>query len=666
MSTPARRPAPAHVVVEAVEPTVDGGRFPAKAVAGVPCTVSADVFSHGHEPVRAHLRFRPAGARSWKTLPMVALGNDRFAARLVPEQPGTLEIEVLGEVDRLEAWRHDARRRLEAARYDPDDAPVGAALLAETASRLAAAGRAGAAEEAERLSATLAGAAEDGSGPGSLRGVLERLGSLDEALAELPPAGTDGSSPRYRLLVSRQAGAFSSWYECFPRSTSPEPGRAGTLADLAERLDYVERLGFDILYLPPIHPSGTTARKGRNNSPRAEPGDVGSPWAIGSPAGGHLSVDPGLGTLEDFDALVAAASRHGIEIALDLAFQCSPDHPWVAEHPDWFAHRLDGSVACAENPPKRYEDVYPLDFDTSDREGLWAALLEVVLFWHSHGVRIFRVDNPHTKPFGFWEWLLAKARQRDPGMVFLAEAFTRPKVMHRLAKLGFDLSYTYFTWRNTKQELTEYFEELAHGPASRYFRPCVWPNTPDILAFSLQRGGRAAFVGRLVLAACLSASYGIYGPPFELLLDRPGTPGTDGDYLDSEKYEIRHWDLQDPRSIAEVVAQVNRARHDHKALWSNESLRFHPVDNEQLICWSKHDAESGDAVVCVVNLDPQWPQSGFVDLDLGAIGLDDGARFVVHDLLDGSTYAWGGQHNFVLLDPARSPAHLLHVEGPAR
>ncbi len=597
---------------------------------------------------------------------MAAVGNDRFAARLVPEQAGTLEIEVLGEVDRLASWRHDALRRAEAARHDPDDAPNGAALLAETAGRLATAGRIGDAHAAERLSAALAGTAEERPGLEELRGVLDGIATLDEALAALPPAGADGTSPRYRLLVSRPVGAFSSWYECFPRSTSPDASRSGTLVDLEARLEYVERLGFDVLYLPPIHPIGTTARKGRDNSPRAAPGDVGSPWAIGSPEGGHLAVAPELGTIEDFDALVGAARGRGIEIALDLAFQCSPDHPWVVEHPDWFAHRRDGSVACAENPPKRYEDVYPLDFDTEDRDGLWAALLEVVLFWHSHGVRAFRVDNPHTKPFAFWEWLLAKARQQDPGVVFLSEAFTRPKVMHRLAKLGFDLSYTYFTWRSTKQELTEYFEELAHGPGASYLRPSVWPNTPDILALSLQHGGRSAFVGRLVLAACLSASYGIYGPPFELLLDRPARPKTDGDYLGSEKYETRHWDLDDPRSIADVVARVNRARREHRALWSNESLHFHRVDNDQLICWSKHDAGSGDAVVCVVNLDPGWPQSGFVELDLWAIGLADDARFAVHDLLDGATYRWSGRSNFVLLDPARSPAHLFCVEDLGR
>lgn len=657
MKKPTKRLEGSHVVVESVEPTVDAGRFAAKAVTGRPVTVSADVFSHGHEAVRAYVRYRPAGDRAWTTVAMRPAGNDRFAATLTVEEPGNVDFEILGEVDTLGTWRHDATRRVEAGELDPDDPQTGSALLAEAAHLLTFSPRR---RDAGRVGLLAVEAAEAGSLE-ELRAVLTGCTEVDDLLHAVPPAGPDSVSPRYSLLVSPPVAAFSSWYECFPRSTSPRPGEHGTLRDVAGRLDYVARLGFDVLYLPPIHPIGATARRGRGNSAPARRGDVGSPWAIGSTAGGHTAVAPELGTLEDFDELVDAARERGIEIALDLAFQCSPDHPWVSEHPEWFSHRSDGTIACAENPPKRYEDIYPIDFDTPQRDVLYAALLDVVRHWVGHGVRIFRVDNPHTKPFAFWEWLLAAVRRDDPGIVFLSEAFTRPKVMHRLAKLGFDQSYTYFTWRTAKQELIDYFNELAHGPGSAYLRPNVWPNTPDILASSLQRGGRPSFVTRLVLAAGLSANYGIYGPAFELLLDEPAQPGTDGDYIDSEKFEVRHWDLDDPRSIADVVAKVNAARRSHAALQRDDSLCFHHVDNDELLCWSKRDPESGDTVLCVVNLDPQWAQSGFVELDLEALGIATATAFAVHDLLDGASYRWSGSRNFVLLDPARSPAHLFAV-----
>jgi len=649
-------PGRAHVVVEAVAPTVDGGRFPAKATVGVPLEVSADVYSHGHESVRAHLRHRREGKRVWTTAPMTPSGNDRYVATLVPDEPGLLAVEVLGEVDGLSSWRHDAARRVAAGVFDANDPPVGSTLLAELASHLAEADRQHESETVAALSNAIAEAADCAT----LADALRACDDHSAIFATAPPTGTLGSSCRVSVAVARRVAAFSSWYECFPRSTSPVAGRHGTLADLLQRLDYVERLGFDVLYLPPIHPIGTTARKGPNNSPHASPGDVGSPWAIGSAAGGHTAVAPELGTLDDLDAVVAAAARRGIEVALDLAFQCSPDHPWVTEHPDWFAHRPDGTIACAENPPKRYEDVYPIDFDTADRDGLYRALLDVVVFWTAHGIRIFRVDNPHTKPFGFWEWLVAELRRRDPGVVLLSEAFTRPKVMHRLAKLGFDQSYTYFTWRNTKHELEEYFDELAHGPGRSYLRPNVWPNTPDILPENLQRGGRASFISRLVLAGCLSACYGIYGPAFELLVDTPVRPGSE-EYADSEKYQVASYDLDDPRSIADVVGRVNAARAGHPALQANDSLCIHDVDNDQLMCWSKRDEATGDTVVCVVSLDPLWPQSGFVELDLPTLGLDEGADFTVRDELTGDRYTWSGRRNFVLLDPGKIPAHILAV-----
>jgi starch synthase (maltosyl-transferring) len=643
------------VVVENLEPIVDCGRFAAKAVVGDPVIVEADVFAHGHDLVRAWLRHRAAGGRGWKATAMTSLGNDRWRGSFVPGGAGTVEIEVVGAMDELATWQRDATRRLAADRLDSFDHKLGAGLLTEAAGEL----RSGGEDEAANTVAAQASEVEDGIDAG----VLDQVEALTEVLLLRPPpaAGTGTVTiARTTVKVARERAAFSSWYELFPRSASPEPGRAGTLADVVGRLDYVAALGFDVLYLPPIHPIGTTARKGRGNSPLAGPGDVGSPWAIGSAEGGHDAIAKELGSIADFERLVGEAAARGIEIALDLAFQCSPDHPWVGEHPAWFAHRLDGTIACAENPPKRYEDIYPLDFSTEDREGLWQALLGVVRVWVERGVHLFRVDNPHTKPFEFWEWLIDAVKAEHPEVLFLSEAFTRPKVMHRLAKLGFDQSYTYFTWRDTKQELMDYFDELAHGPGRCYFRPNVWPNTPDILARSLAEGGPPAFVTRLVLAAGLSANYGIYGPVFELLEREPAAPGSE-EYLASEKYEVRHHDLADPRSIAGVVARVNEARRAHPALQRDRHLRFHHIDNDRIICWSKRDDTGGDTVIGVVNLDPTWAQAGVVDLDLAAIGLAPDVPFVVQDMLDGATYTWVGPRNYVQLDPARRPAHLFSV-----
>ncbi|MGA2209877.1 MAG: maltotransferase domain-containing protein [Acidimicrobiales bacterium] len=659
-----RLPAPVcDVVIERVAPVVDGGRFATKAVVGDRLVVTADVFSHGHGLVRALLRHRRPGTRRWTETPMSHLGNDAFVGELVPEVVGPLEIEVAGEVDELAAWARDAERRLQAGRPDASDGPLGRRLVLEAAANLAGRrGEAAASDDREALDAlrSLAARIADDLDLRTLAGLEELSGPLsrrrlhDEAAA---------ATSRFRATVCPVRAAFSSWYELFPRSASPDPARPGCLRDVIDRLEYVAELGFDVLYLPPIHPIGTTARKGKGNSVHAGRDDVGSPWAIGAGAGGHDAVAPELGTIADFEGLVAEAARFGIDIAMDLAFQCSPDHPWVSEHPDWFRHRSDGTIACAENPPKRYEDIYPLDFHTSDREGLWRELHRVTSAWAARGVRIFRVDNPHTKPFAFWEWLIAEIKREHPETIFLSEAFTRPKVMHRLAKVGFDQSYTYFTWRDEKWDLTEYFEEIANGPGRTYFRPNVWPNTPDILARSLQHAGRAGFVARLVLAGGLSANYGIYGPVFELMWNEPAAPGSE-EYLHSEKYEVRHHDLDDPRSLRDLVARVNAARKAHRALQRQSGLRFLPVDNEQIIAWLRRDDSGEDLVVGVVNLDPNWVQAGFVELDLAEVGLPAGTPFPVRDLLTDSVYVWQTGPNYVQLDPAGTPAHLLALERP--
>jgi len=450
----------------------------------------------------------------------------------------------------------------------------------------------------------------------------------------------------------------------FPRSCAPEPGRHATFRDCEAWLPYIAGMGFDVLYLPPIHPIGRAFRKGRNNVEAATPDDVGSPWAIGAAEGGHTAIHPPLGTLEDFRRLVARTRDAGLEVALDVAFQCSPDHPWVREHPEWFRRRPDGTIQYAENPPKKYQDIYPLDFETTAWQSLWEALRGVFLYWAEQNVRIFRVDNPHTKAFAFWEWVIDEVKAKYPDVLFLSEAFTRPKVMYRLAKLGFSQSYTYFTWRNTSAELTDYFTELTTTEVKEFFRPNLWPNTPDILPEFLQVGGRPAFAIRLVLAATLGASYGIYGPAFELGENLPRSPGSE-EYLNSEKYELKHRALDDPASLCPLITTVNRARREHPALQRDHTLRFHPTDNPLLLCYSK-TAEAGDAVIVVVNLDPFHRQAGMVDLDLATLDLSLDQAFEAEDLLSGAKFLWQGPRNFVELTPATLPAHLLRVRRRVR
>jgi starch synthase (maltosyl-transferring) len=479
--------------------------------------------------------------------------------------------------------------------------------------------------------------------------------ALSPALGALMDRCADPEQPTttqsFRIWVDRERARYGAWYEFFPRSAGPTPARSATWQEASRLLPAVADLGFDVAYLPPIHPIGHRFRKGRNNTLAAGSDDPGSPWAIGSEAGGHEAVEPGLGTIEGFDEFRAEAARLGLEVALDLAFQCSPDHPWVRDHPEWFRHRPDGSIKYAENPPKRYQDIYPLDFACEDWRALWDALLDVTLFWHRHGVRIFRVDNPHTKSLPFWEWLIREIQRRDPGVIFLSEAFTRPAVQQYLAKAGFTQSYTYFTWRNTKAELTAYLEELTRSDVAEYLRPNLFTNTPDILHAYLQQGGRPAFRARLVLAATLGASYGIYSG-FELCEGR-ARPGTE-EYLDSEKYQIRAWDWDRPGNIMELVRRVNEIRRQHPALQFNHTLQFHETDNSEIIAYSKTAPGGGDVILVVVNLDPRYMQHGYVRVPLQRAGLSAANGFTVRDLLTGATYAWRGEWK----------AHILHLEGP--
>ena len=479
----------------------------------------------------------------------------------------------------------------------------------------------------------------------------------------LDRSGGRSAATRYEkelsVVVDRERARCGAWYELFPRSWGAVPGRHGSFRELEQRLGYVRDLGFDVLYFPPIHPIALLLRKGKNGDLAAGPGDPGSPWAIGAKEGGHRAIHPELGTLEDFRRLLSKAKPMGLEIALDIALQCSPEHPYVKEHPEWFRRRPDGAIQHAENPPKKYEDIYPFDFECAQWKALWEEMKSMFLFWVEQGVRIFRVDNPHTKPFDFWEWLIAEVKRDHPDVIFLSEAFTRPKVMVRLAKLGFTQSYTYFCWRNTRSELTDYFTELTQGPAREFFRASVWTNTPDILTGYLQQGGRTAFRARLILAATLAANYGIYGPAFELCEDQPREPGSE-EYLNSEKYELKRWELDRPDSLKELIGRVNRIRRENPALQRDDGLFFHPTDNEQVLCYSKQSPDRKNAILVAVNLDPRRKQSGWVDLRMEALGVGPSRPFEVEDLLHGSRYRWDRGRNYLEISPEMT-AHIFRV-----
>ena len=638
------------MVVEGLWPEIDAGRFPVKRVVGEDIWVEADVFADGHDLVAAVLRHRSSVETNWREVRMQDIGNDRFRGCFTVEELGEFIYTVVGWIDRFASWRRDLRKKVDAGRDVAVDVLIGAELVAAASRRADGSDR-------EALKAAVK----------ELKGepAAARDAAFDEVLRDLmsryPDRRQEGSFPReLRVNVDPPLARFGAWYELFPRSTATVPGKHGTFDDVIARLPYVEKLGFDVLYLPPIHPIAHERRKGKNNSPTSKPGDPGSPWAIGAAEGGHTAVHPDLGTLGDLERLVVAARERGIEVALDIAFQVTPEHPWVREHPEWFRRLPDGTIQHAENPPKVYEDIYPLDFETNDRTALWEALRDVFLFWCEQGVRTFRVDNPHTKPFAFWEWALAEVKAAHPDAIFLSEAFTRPKVMYRLSKLGFTQSYTYFAWKTEKQDLTEYLIELTRTGAVEFFRPNFWPNTPDILHAYLQTGRRSAFASRLVLAATLASSYGIYGPAFELMEHTPREPGSE-EYLNSEKYEIRMWDLDRKDSLAPLVTRINEIRRENPALHDIRRLRFHGIDNQQLIAFSKTTEDYSNVIFVVVNLDPRNPQSGWTSLDLGELGVGTMESFEVEDLLTGATHTWQGSSNFVRLDAEGEPAHVFRV-----
>jgi starch synthase (maltosyl-transferring) len=631
------------VIIEALSPSVDDGRFPAKRAAGDVVQIEADVFTDGHDLLSAVMLHRHESEKKPAEVRMTPLVNDRWRAEITVDRLGFHFFTVEAWVDHFLTWHRDLRKRVDAGQSDID-----VQLLIGLEMIRAAAGRAKARDK-KRLARFI----DLLEGEESAEEKIPELWS--EELLELMWRNADrGLAVRYpcemAIEVDPPRAAFSAWYELFPRSF-------GGFRGVEKQLPRIARMGFDVLYLPPIHPIGVTFRKGRNNAVAAEAGDAGSPWAIGAAEGGHTAVHTDLGTIDDFRALVESAKSHGIDVALDIAFQASPDHPYVREHPEWFLARPDGTIQYAENPPKKYQDIYPFHFESEAWKELWEELRDVFRYWVAQGVRVFRVDNPHTKPLPFWQWVIREIRDENPEVIFLAEAFTRPKIMYWLAKAGFNQSYTYFAWRNTSAELREYFEEITKPPVSDFFRPNAWPNTPDILTEYLQFGGRPAFVIRLILAATLSANYGVYGPAFERFVAEPREPGSE-EYRDSEKYEARDWGEPDD-DLSEMMTVVNRIRRENPALQRNTTLEFHPCDNPELVCYSKSAGEN--VIVCVVNLDPHNTQSGTIDLQLELT-----YPFQVHDLLSGRRFTWHSGRNLIELNPHIVPAHIFRIRRKVR
>jgi starch synthase (maltosyl-transferring) len=631
------------VVIEAVSPAVDDGRFPAKRSVGDLVRVEADIFTDGHDAVAASVLARREGSNKWIEIPMLALGNDRWAGAFRVSEVGRYGFKVQGWVDHFVTWHRDLLKRIAADTDAAVDYLIGADLVAEAAKRAKPEDAKWLSERAELLRFT-ADAAK--------RRTLATDVKLHDVALRYPDQRFATTSEReYAITVDPKIAGFSAWYEFFPRSTSSQPGEHGTFADSEKRLPAIAEMGFNVVYLPPIHPIGVNFRKGPNNNPQSQPGDYGSPWAIGASEGGHKSIHPELGTLTDFRSFIGKAKQLGLSLALDIAFQAAPDHPYVKEHENWF-----------KNPPKKYQDIYPFDFESEDWAGMWQELKSVFDYWIAEGVTIFRVDNPHTKAFPFWTWVIPEIKREHPEILFLAEAFTRPKVMYRLAKVGFSQSYTYFPWRNGKAEITAYLTELAEAPVRDFFRANQWPNTPDILTEFLQAGGRAVFALRLLLAATLGANYGIYGPAFELMDHLPVRHGSE-EYLNSEKYEIKQWDLESPDSLRPLIALINTIRKQNGALQNDWTIRFHATDSDQLLAFTKESEGRDNLLLVVANLDPNNTQSGFVTLPLYELGIPQDQSYEMEDLLTGSRYFWNGPTNYVSLNPSYMPGHILKIHG---
>ena len=641
------------MVIEHVQPEIDGAYFPIKRIIGEKVKVTADVFADGHDQIRATLLFRKLGKEKWQFSPMNFVGNDRWSGEFTVEEIGIYEYTIEGWVNHLITWLKDIQKRFQAQEKIKIDILSGIPLLERLTQQITS-------KEGKYIRQLITGLKEE-EHPEKLMVILQDK-LLAVIIEENPLKNHKTRYPmELKVIVDRKKALFSAWYELFPRSCSPEINQHGTFLDCENILPDIANLGFDILYFPPIHPIGKTHRKGKNNAITNQKGDPGSPWAIGDETGGHMAIHPQLGSLNDLHRLIKKAKEYGIEIALDLAFQCSRDHPYIKTHPEWFRWRSDGTIQYAENPPKKYEDIVPFDFETDHWQELWQELKKITLYWIEQGIKIFRVDNPHTKPFLFWEWLIGQVKEKYPEVIFLSESFTRPKVMYHLAKIGFTQSYTYYTWRNTKYELTEYLNELSNTPIKEYFRPNFWPNTPDILSEYLQLGNRPAFFIRFILAATLSSNYGIYGPPYERFTNQ-AVSGKEK-YLNSEKYEIKQWKNEDIKeSTRDFISRINQIRRENPALQMTNNLKFYHVDNDNLLYFGKVSEDLSDIILIIVNLDPHYTQSGWVQVPLSAMGIEPDQPFLAQDLLGDGQYIWQGEYNYVELNPNILPAHILKIK----
>jgi len=639
------------VVISNISPMVEGGRYPAKSAESEYVIISADVFSDGHDEIDASVLIQYPGAAEWREHYMDPSFNDRWSYRLKTERTGNYHFQIQGWVDHYATWRKGLKKKYEAGQDLKVELLIGADLLAQALAKAAS-------NHKKLLSSWIR--------------TLKKTENVEEAVALALQADVYDVVRQYKdkelitvsvdlkIETERKKAAYSTWYELFPRSAAPNEDIHGTFNDVKRLLPRVARMGFDVLYFPPIHPIGEKNRKGKNNSLTPAEGDPGSPWAIGNRTGGHKDIHPELGTLEDFRSLIQEAKSLNIEIAMDIAYQCAPDHPYVQEHPQWFKWRPDGSVQYAENPPKKYEDILPINFETEDWENLWLELKSVIDYWIDKGVTIFRIDNPHTKAFPFWEWMIREVRLVHQEIIFLAEAFTRPRLMERLGKVGFNQSYTYFTWRNSKAEIQEYMNELTRSPIRYYFRPNFWPNTPDILPPALSSGGENAHIMRLILAATLSSSYGIYGPVYEFGINTPH-PGKE-EYTNNEKYELKHWDWDKYTRIKEIIVRVNKIRQQNSAFHTTWNVAFAETTSDQVLCYVKNDPDTNNRIAVVVNLDVHHLQGAHVRLPLQELGMEPGQAYKLKDLLSGSTYLWQDEWNYVQLNPYEMPAHIFNIE----
>lgn len=642
----------ARVIITNVSPVVEGGHFPAKSVINDDIPITADIFGDGHDEVAASVFVKHATDTDWREIPMRFVINDHWKAVLPADKLGFYEFEVIGWIDHFATWRKGLKKKFEAGQDILIELQIGAELLEHAA-----------AMADEGVKAKLQQWIRIFKEPASPEAGVQ-LALSDEIYQTMYYYRQKDFITAYpqifKIEVERKRAGFSTWYELFPRSAAAEEGKHGTFKDVLAVLPRVAQMGFDVLYFPPIHPVGEKNRKGKNNSLTSQPGEPGSPWAIGNRKGGHKAINPDLGTLADFKKLVAAARKLDIEIAMDIAYQCAPDHPYVKEHPQWFKWRPDGTVQYAENPPKKYEDILPFNFETDDWENLWKELKSVIDYWIAAGINVFRIDNPHTKSLRFWEWMIREVRKQHPETIFLAEAFTRPRVMERLAKAGFNQSYTYFTWRNEKWEIEQYMNELTKTGMRYYFRPNFWPNTPDILPEALSNDGENAHIMRLLLAGTLSSNYGLYGPVYEFNINKPH-PGKE-EYTDNEKYELKHWDWRKYTRTGEIITRLNRIRRQNTALQSTWNIDFAETTNSQIICYVKTDHKTNNKLIVAVNLDVYNTQGAMVRIPPDKLGVKAGEPYRVADLLSGSKYRWQNEWNYVELNPYAMPAHIFLVE----